>query len=375
MNRTIKNMLIWLIIIIYIFIYRFLVCNYFLKYNESITCSFTILLSVLSFILYGYRKNINNYLNKQLFRNVISYIIKYFIIIYGVGVGIGFLKNTYSLKITGLLENLIPLVITIIFTELFRYIFIRANRDKKIHILIISLLLSALEISMFIRYDSFGNLEQIFKFTTLTILPVIMKNIMCSHLTYYNNIKGSLVYRLLIDTYIYFIPILPDFNDYVSSVVNLLLPFLIFISSIRIVEDSNKIARPTIKRVFKFKDAFIIAVLALIACMVFGIGPLQVMGIKTPSMEPAINIGDAVLIDKTYNNDKLKKGDIIAYKDKNDIIVIHRIFDINKDSSFITKGDSNNAVDPDYVTKDKIVGKVILTIPYIAYPSIYLRGE
>ena len=92
-------------------------------------------------------------------------------------------------------------------------------------------------------------------------------------------------------------------------------------------------------------------------------------------MEPAIKIGDAVLIDKTYDKEKLKAGDIIAFKDKEDIIVVHRISEINKDKTFKTKGDGNNSFDPDGVSKDRVIGKVILTIPYIAYPSIYLRGE
>ncbi len=375
MNRSIKNIIICLVILVYILVYRFLICTYLLKYNESITSSFLIILTTISFIIYGYRKTINNYLNKSLNKNVIGYIIKYFIIIYGVGIVVGFLSNTYSLRLTGILENMIPLVTIILFTELFRYIYIRANKDKKLFIILITILLSMLEVCMLIRYDSFGNLEQIFKFTTITILPIIMKNILCTYLCYYNDYKGNLIYRLLIDTYIYFVPILPDFNDYVTSITSLLLPFLTFIGSIKIVEESRKVIKFTPKKMFKSKEIIIIIVLLLIACMVFGIGPIKIMGIKTPSMEPAIKIGDAVVIDKTYDKEKLKKGDVIAYKDKNGIIVIHRIDEINKDKTIRTKGDSNNTFDPFYVSKEQVIGKVILTIPYIAYPSIYLRGE
>ena len=118
-----------------------------------------------------------------------------------------------------------------------------------------------------------------------------------------------------------------------------------------------------------------IVIAIIIICMIMGIGPIKLIGIESPSMTPSIKKGDAVIIDKTYNKDKLKVNDVIAYIDKEDKIIVHRIININKDGTFITKGDLNNTSDKEYVKKDQIQGKVILTIPYIAYPSIVLRGE
>ena len=42
-------------------------------------------------------------------------------------------------------------------------------------------------------------------------------------------------------------------------------------------------------------------------------------------MTPNIKVGDAVVVDKTANKEKLKEKDIIAYKNDDGIIVIHRI--------------------------------------------------
>ena len=41
-------------------------------------------------------------------------------------------------------------------------------------------------------------------------------------------------------------------------------------------------------------------------------------------MQPKINKGDAVIIKKVKEENEIKKGDIIAYK-TNDRIIIHRI--------------------------------------------------
>lgn len=376
MKRNLKNIIICLILISYIFVYRFFIYTDLLKYNESITSSFSIVLFTLSLLFYGYRKNIRNIVNSKIIKNLLWNIALYFLIIYGVGIIVGFLSNSYSLTLKGILENIIPVLVTILFSELFRYIFIRANKDKKLLVVIITFLLILFELNLQVRYDSFTDVEQIFRFSSITILPIIMKNILCSYLVYQNDYRSSLIYRIIMDTYFYVVPIIPDFNDYVLSVLGLLIPFIIFIKSIKIVDDKGIAKKVKKKRKFlNLRDLPLLVIAIIIICMIMGIGPIKLIGIESPSMTPSIKKGDAVIIDKTYNKDKLKVNDIIAYIDKEDKIIVHRIININKDGTFITKGDLNNTSDREYVKKDQIQGKVILTIPYIAYPSIVLRGE
>ena len=376
MKRNLKNIIICLILISYIFVYRFFIYTDLLKYNESITSSFSIVLFTLSLLFYGYRKNIRNIVNSKIIKNLLWNIALYFLIIYGVGIIVGFLSNSYSLTLKGILENIIPVLVTILFSELFRYIFIRANKDKKLLVVIITFLLILFELNLQVRYDSFTDVEQIFRFSSITILPIIMKNILCSYLVYQNDYRSSLIYRIIMDTYFYVVPIIPDFNDYVLSVLGLLIPFIIFIKSIKIVDDKGIAKKVKKKRKFlNLRDLPLLVIAIIIICMIMGIGPIKLIGIESPSMTPSIKKGDAVIIDKTYNKDKLKVNDIIAYIDKEDKIIVHRIININKDGTFITKGDLNNTSDKEYVKKDQIQGKVILTIPYIAYPSIVLRGE
>ena len=86
--------------------------------------------------------------------------------------------------------------------------------------------------------------------------------------------------------------------------------------------------------------------------------------ILTGSMCPNINPGDIVVV-VNKNKASLNKNDIITFK-ANNTVITHRIVDI-KDSTYITKGDNNNVVDPFTINYEDILGKVIFKIPKMGY--------
>ena len=73
------------------------------------------------------------------------------------------------------------------------------------------------------------------------------------------------------------------------------------------------------------------------------------------SMSPNIKENELLII---YKRDKYSVNDIITFKNDEDIIVTHRIIDIN-DNKYITKGDNNNFTDGYKVKTNDIYGKVI----------------
>ena len=79
--------------------------------------------------------------------------------------------------------------------------------------------------------------------------------------------------------------------------------------------------------------------------------------VTSGSMKDAINI-DSIIAVKI--DDEINEGDIITFKQKNDIIT-HRIIKINGDS-ITTKGDANNTEDKP-ITKEDVIGKVIHIFP------------
>jgi signal peptidase len=95
--------------------------------------------------------------------------------------------------------------------------------------------------------------------------------------------------------------------------------------------------------------------------------------VYTGSMEPAIPVGGIVVI-KPVDPETLKIGDIICFQLSESAItsVTHRIFNIT-DEGFITKGDANEDPDQWIVKKENVIGKAILTVPFIGYIGYFVR--
>ena len=72
----------------------------------------------------------------------------------------------------------------------------------------------------------------------------------------------------------------------------------------------------------------------------------------------------------------IKENDIIEYQ-KDNYTIIHRVIKIynrNGKIFFITKGDNNDDEDRLPVTTDEVKGRIIARIPYIAFPSIFMKN-
>ena len=95
-----------------------------------------------------------------------------------------------------------------------------------------------------------------------------------------------------------------------------------------------------------------------------------VMQIVTGSMEPALHVGDCVLVQQV-STDSLQKYDIIAYvsevQDIAGLTVMHRITDTLPDGSFLVMGDANPVPDPLPVRPDQIQGKFIKKLPFFTW--------
>ena len=122
-------------------------------------------------------------------------------------------------------------------------------------------------------------------------------------------------------------------------------------------------------------DIPLISFLAILIALVSGFFPFFMIGVGSESMAPRISKGDAVILKKVPTSTVLKKNDMIGYK-KNGITVVHRIIEVKRTKnnvSYVTKGDANNTKDSKIVKRNQVVGVVECKVPYIAYPTIWLR--
>lgn len=132
----------------------------------------------------------------------------------------------------------------------------------------------------------------------------------------------------------------------------------------------------------KIISKVIVVLLALLLLLnLYTIIMRQALGVKQPSvfgfssavvlsgsMEPAIRVDDMVIVHKQSS---YELQDVIMYEGENSMIT-HRIVGTNE-GAYITRGDSNNTDDP-AVPAEKVVGKVVCTIPGAGKVILFLQS-
>jgi len=199
----------------------------------------------------------------------------------------------------------------------------------------------------------------------------------CAYLTSKVGYKPNIIYLLFINLYQYLIPIVPNPNEYLTSIIKFLLPIIL---GYKISNFFSKTKDEEIDREYKKRriSYLIIPTLIVIVVVYFTSGYFKyyAVSIASGSMENEISKGDVVIIEKINDNyDNLEIGQIIAYKYGN-VIVVHRIVNIIEEKGkyyFYTKGDANKEKDNYVIEENMIVGKVNLKIPYIGLPTVWLN--
>lgn len=105
---------------------------------------------------------------------------------------------------------------------------------------------------------------------------------------------------------------------------------------------------------------------------IFGYKPFIVM---SGSMEAELYKGDLVVV-KDVDKKTIKKSDIIAFRDKKNHVVTHRIVEVINDNgkkAFITKGDNNDTTDVGAVYLNNIEGKYVFKIAKVGNVLLVLQ--
>lgn len=134
------------------------------------------------------------------------------------------------------------------------------------------------------------------------------------------------------------------------------------------------------KKVFKILEQIIFyaVILALIFMIVFVIQNRSsteapsIFGhrlyiVQSGSMEPTLGVGSLIAV-KEMQASEVEIGDVISYKPRGETVVTHRVVNIENTEEglmFITRGDANDADDPNPLDGQNIIGKQVFVIPYL----------
>lgn len=121
----------------------------------------------------------------------------------------------------------------------------------------------------------------------------------------------------------------------------------------------------------------IIAIFLLVFITFNPIKSFQILRVMSGSMMPRVQVGSVVFVQKVDSN-RLKLGDIITYTSVGDpdVPITHRLVAIEeKDGRTIykAKGDANNTEDATGILASQIQGRVMFTLPYLGYISLWIK--
>lgn len=344
--------------------------------NTYIIISFLLVNILIVIYLLGYEKN-RQRLRKDALLNALIFSSLLQIFMYLSGLLFGFLKNGYNMQLTGILRNILPALLLIIATEKLRYCINQKGRESRLVLIFSCITFIIIDSTISAMAYNFGDKKVIIELVCVSILPSITKNIFLTYNTTKFGYSSSIIYRAILELPIYIIPILPNINDYLRSIIYFLYPILVLMVTKNSIGKINPNKEVVYKKANRIPLIIAIIFITIIIVLNSGVAPFYIIAIGSGSMEKTLYRGDAVIIKKINKKEvyNLKKGDILVYNYQNKT-VIHRIYTIDlKDGNIqiITKGDNNELPDSWVVGSEQIQGKVIIPIKYVGYPTIWLN--
>lgn len=334
------------------------------------------ILIILFKFLFGYEKDRHRYIKDIIYELLIMLLFS-FLIYYIFGIVIGFVKTANYYTISNMTKFVLPVVLTIILKEIFRYMVLTKSEGSKLLLVCSIVLFIYLDFTSIIPYTNFKGNYNIFIFAALTVLPAISNNIVCSYITTKVGYKPNVFWLLVTNLYLYLLPIVPDTGDYVLSIIRFIFPLIVGYRIFLFFEkEADKNVERDYKKINKLSLGIATFIVAALVYFTSGYFHYHAVAIASGSMYPNIDKGDVVIIEKIDNNfDKLKEGMVIAYKYES-VVIVHRIINVVEEKGeyfFYTKGDANHSEDNYAITEDMVIGVVNVRIPFIGYPTVWLN--
>ncbi len=300
---------------------------------------------------------------------------------YMLGFKTGF-SNSYSSIFKNYISPIawIKVFLIVGLSELIRYVVVNIECRKKFfnfsYQALMVIILFFVEMNIATKSYNFSSFNQLYEFFALIFVQSISKNLLLNYVTKRYGIKPCLCYRLIMDLYIYILPIVPKINVFIEGVILLVFPYVVY-SLLKSLEDHNKLEpiRKT-KKHNKISTIIFSVVFAVLVALVSREFEYAMIAIGSGSMTGTVNKGDAIVYKKYHQDtDTLKEGDIIVYVKENVTIVhrIYRIYNLDGETVYQTKGDYNENADNWVVKKGDITGMVKFRVLLIAWPSVYLN--
>ena len=307
--------------------------------------------------------------NKYMFLFALLYLIIYYVI----GYYVGYYKATYRFGLWTIINQILPIVLIIVSSEVLRSKFI-SDKDR-ISLIMTYIFGILIDFIIYANIYDLTNLSGFLEALGYVFFASIASNLLYNYVSYNFGIIPNIIYRIIITIYLYIIPITPDVHIYFKSFARIVYPILIYITLANSYEKKNKALAIRSKKTNNILMAITLVLVLLFTMLISCKFKYGLIVVGSSSMKEAMEKGDAILFNTKVNIDKLKEGKVILFK-KDDKIIIHRLISIDKINNeyrLYTKGDNNSDIDEGYVTKDNLYGVAELKIRKIGLPTLWIH--
>ncbi len=356
-----------------------------LLYNAFINNIFSnlylaIFLNIVFIIIYfliGFEKERFNQ-KKRNIRIIIILTISLLVIKYGLGIITGYLYSPYNRSLSGILSNTLPILYLLIISEFLRYTFV--TKGNKFNFILTIIIFTLVYLNITTNLTNLTSLKTIVTLVTTDVLVTLFENIALTIISKKYGYSGSLSYTLIMNLYMYIVPIFPNLGEYLDATVMIAFPIILYLFSNYILTDlfKEKVDIRIKNTGAKLVRLIIVIIIIIMVSLNSGIFRYWICVVASGSMEPTINVGDVIYVDKSYKKkiNDIQEQDIIVFK-MSGRIYCHRVVKINESNGqtlLVTKGDrEGQSVDNWTITKEELVGKVNFKLKYIGLPSVWLR--
>lgn len=289
----------------------------------------------------------------------------------------GFTKTGFGLKADILLRFTLPIATIIVCSEVIRHV-LQSQESRTIRVVSYLICLTA-DVLICSNIHGIKSFSMLMDVVGITLFPGIVYNLLYHYLTLRYGMFPNILYRMLTVLSFYLIPYGSAISDSLLAFLNLLLPMGIYLFIDSLYEKKRRYALGRQTHFWRISSKILTAVVIMLMAGTIMLISNQfkygALVIATESMTGELNRGDTAIFER-YDDQSVTIGQVIVFE-KNRDMMVHRVVDIdiiNGEYRYYTKGDANENKDTGYVTDGNLVGLVHAKVPYIGYPTLWLRS-
>lgn len=309
---------------------------------------------------------------------VAAIIALWFVVYFLSGLILTFVRNSLVTGFWPVVANVAAFGVTALAVEYVRYLLMGSVSRRLIVPFGVVVAISFAFIIMPInQLTSATSVEVAIKVITATVVPAFASSLLLTYLAVAAGFGSMLVYRLGIVAIGLLPPIIPNYDWYLIGISSLVLVIAVYLVVDSMLQEQSTRTNRHYRLVQRASNTMYVLVMIAVVSFMTGVFSYRPIAIVSNSMQPVYSRGAMVVIQRVDESMDIEVGDIVQYQTEGKTIT-HRVVAVDAASDgsgkrvYTTKGDNSPSRDP-IISREQIVGVVRAQVPYIGYPTVWLR--